>query len=211
MKRAGFCGQQEEEKPVEHPADPRLRFLFRSGIMVSRSMGILPVLLLGIAFGGCVEKVKPGEASSGASSTSGGMVAQNPEPSTSDPKDNNGRIVPDAANPPTAAADGAVPLKDDPAAPPKDNSALAKKVADLEGKLKKNPNDPAVKKQLAEALYQQGYAIMTDDSIMPRQKYGPALKLYNRALALDPTNQGAKENKALIENIYKQMGRPIPQ
>jgi hypothetical protein len=47
--------------------------------------------------------------------------------------------------------------------------------------------------------------------VPPRQKYRPALKAYNAVLALQPDNPEAAKNKKTIEDIYTQMGLPIPK
>ena len=66
------------------------------------------------------------------------------------------------------------------------------------------------KKALAAALASRGYARMTDDAAGARVKYRKALDDFREALKNDPTNAKAKDNKALIENIYHSMGRPVP-
>lgn len=86
------------------------------------------------------------------------------------------------------------------------------KLKELEAKLAKNPKDAKLKQEVAEASYQVGHYIEYDKpGLAPREKYGPALKLYRRALALNPGHAKAKFEKDQIEGIYKQMGRPIPQ
>lgn len=85
------------------------------------------------------------------------------------------------------------------------------KLEALEAKLAKNPKDAKLKMETAEANYQVGYATMTNPDLPPRMKYGTALKKYRRALALNPKHAEAAKNKDLIEGIYRQMGRPIPQ
>ncbi len=56
-----------------------------------------------------------------------------------------------------------------------------------------------------------GTQVMNDGGLPPREKYPRALNLYREALQLDPGNQEALANKALIEGIYESMNRPIPQ
>ncbi len=41
-------------------------------------------------------------------------------------------------------------------------------------------------------------------------KYPDALRLFREALKVDPANADAQKNEDLIESIYKQMKRPIP-
>jgi hypothetical protein len=66
------------------------------------------------------------------------------------------------------------------------------------------------KKALAGALKARGDAHLYDDAAAPRVKYPAALKDYNQALKLDPSNKGALEAKNTIVDIYKMMGRPVP-
>jgi hypothetical protein len=88
---------------------------------------------------------------------------------------------------------------------------LAKKVSDLEAAYAKKPSDAAIKKQLVAATYEYGHTLMMDPQLPPRMKYRTALKEFRRVLELDPNHQQAASEKAMIENIYRQMGRPIPQ
>jgi tetratricopeptide (TPR) repeat protein len=76
---------------------------------------------------------------------------------------------------------------------------------------KSNPKDAEVNKALAEAHLKYGDSFMYNESLPPRQKYAPALRQYRAALAVDPANKDAQTKIKLIEDIYKQMGRPIPQ
>jgi len=52
---------------------------------------------------------------------------------------------------------------------------------------------------------------MYDPATPPRTKYPAALGYYRKALALDPANKIAREDKKLVEDVYKQMGRPVPK
>jgi tetratricopeptide (TPR) repeat protein len=74
-----------------------------------------------------------------------------------------------------------------------------------------NPKSLEVTKALAGAHLAAADATLSDDSLPPMRKYPAALRGYRKVLELDRTNQKAKDNIALIEGIYKQMGRPIPQ
>jgi hypothetical protein len=86
------------------------------------------------------------------------------------------------------------------------------KLTALEAKLAKSPKDAKLKLQVAEASYQVGHYVEYDKpGLTPREKYRGALKLYRRALALNPAHKQAKAEKDQIEAIYKQMGMPIPQ
>jgi tetratricopeptide (TPR) repeat protein len=86
------------------------------------------------------------------------------------------------------------------------------KLAALEAKLAKAPKDAKLKSEVAEANYQVGYYIeYKKPGLSPREKYRPALKLYRRALELNPKHAKASFEKKQIEDIYKGMGMPIPQ
>lgn len=92
------------------------------------------------------------------------------------------------------------------------DSTAEKKLVDLEAKLAKSPEDAKLKKEVAAAAYDAGHYIEYDKpGLMPREKYRPALKLYNRALELDPKHEKAAFEKKQIEDIYQQMGMPIPK
>jgi tetratricopeptide (TPR) repeat protein len=90
-------------------------------------------------------------------------------------------------------------------------AALMKKADQLEAKYKKNPKDSKLKLQLAQAKYEYGHARMLDNALSPRNKYRPALKAFREALKLNPDHKQAKADKDMIENIYRQMGMPVPQ
>ena len=74
-----------------------------------------------------------------------------------------------------------------------------------------NPKSLEVTKALAAAHLAAADSALTDDAMPPMRKYPTALRGYRKVLEFDKTNQKAKDNIALIEGIYKQMGRPIPQ
>lgn len=67
------------------------------------------------------------------------------------------------------------------------------------------------KSALVEATVAWATEVMTDPKLPPNQKYPRSLKLYREAMALDPKNQVAAENSAMIESIYKSLGKPIPE
>jgi hypothetical protein len=66
------------------------------------------------------------------------------------------------------------------------------------------------KKAIAAAYATRGTFHMNDAKAGARVKYRAALDDYRKALQADPANAEAKANKQMIENIYKQMGRPVP-
>jgi tetratricopeptide (TPR) repeat protein len=82
------------------------------------------------------------------------------------------------------------------------DDAIAKYFADKSEGNKKE----VVSKCLAAANYLEFEA-----NIPAREKYRPALKYYRKVLELDPNNSEAEKNKKEIEDIYKQMGMPVPQ
>ena len=103
-----------------------------------------------------------------------------------------------------------------PAAKPAPAAAAAKdpeaKLAALEAKLAKAPKDAKLKTETAEAAFQAGYYIeYKKPGLSPREKYRPALKLYRRAMELNPKHAEAAKERKQIEDIYKGMGLPIPQ
>lgn len=92
------------------------------------------------------------------------------------------------------------------------DSAAEKQYEELEAKLAKNAGDAKLKSATAEAAYEAGHYIEYDKpGLSPREKYRPALKLYNRALELNPKHAKAAMEKKQIEDIYEQMGMPIPK
>ena len=52
--------------------------------------------------------------------------------------------------------------------------------------------------------------LMFEADLPPKDKYKPALKRYRRVLELEPDNKEALANKNQIEEIYRAMGRPVP-
>lgn len=71
--------------------------------------------------------------------------------------------------------------------------------------------DDATKKKLVQATYEFGKKVNYDPALAPRTKYPTALRLFRRVLELDPNHQQAAAEKTQIEDIYRSMGRPIPQ
>jgi tetratricopeptide (TPR) repeat protein len=82
----------------------------------------------------------------------------------------------------------------------------------LEGALKTSPKDAApIKATLAESYLGLGESTMNNEQLRPMQKYPAALRAFRKVLEFDKGNKKATDNIAMIEGIYKQMGRPIPQ
>lgn len=88
---------------------------------------------------------------------------------------------------------------------------LAAAAARLEAQVKARPKDAKLKLQAADAEYKAGYASMMSPTLDRKVKYRDALRAFRRALALNPGHKQAAEQKAMIEAIYRQMGRPIPK
>jgi hypothetical protein len=56
-----------------------------------------------------------------------------------------------------------------------------------------------------------GYRVMNAGSLAPREKYPQALRHFGMVLKASPNHKEAAAHKKLIEDIYKSMGRPVPQ
>ena len=80
----------------------------------------------------------------------------------------------------------------------------------LDDMAKTSPNDPALKQSLISAHLKYGHFFLMNDTLAPKVKYPNALKHYREVLKLDPNNQDAKDNAQQIVDIYKMMGREVP-
>jgi len=76
---------------------------------------------------------------------------------------------------------------------------------------KASPNDELVKKAQVDGHLKYANFLMYESLQPPKEKYPSALRQYKLVASIDPNNAEAKENINLIEGIYNQMGRPIPQ
>ncbi|MCK9410367.1 MAG: hypothetical protein WCX28_06480 [Bacteriovoracaceae bacterium] len=76
---------------------------------------------------------------------------------------------------------------------------------------KSSPNDQALKLSLISAHMKFGHFYMFNDTLSPKVKYPNALKQYREVLKLDPNLQEAKDNAQQIIDIYKMMGREVPE
>lgn len=103
-----------------------------------------------------------------------------------------------AATPTPAAAESPVP-------------GLRKKVAATQAALAKSPKSVPAKKAHSASLTALARGIMNDPAIPPVKKYPEALTLLRQAVKLDPTNKGAAADVKRIEDVYKQMGKAVPQ
>jgi tetratricopeptide (TPR) repeat protein len=82
---------------------------------------------------------------------------------------------------------------------------------ELSSVAKISPNDPALKVSLIAAHMKYGHFFMFNDTLPPKVKYPSALKQYREVLKLDPNIQEAKDNAQQIIDIYKMMGREVPE
>ena len=78
-------------------------------------------------------------------------------------------------------------------------------------RLAATPKDKKVRAAFVVAGDRYATATMTADSLPPRTKYRDALRLYREVLKVDPKNREAANNSKMIIDIYKSMGRPVPQ
>jgi cytochrome c-type biogenesis protein CcmH/NrfG len=69
----------------------------------------------------------------------------------------------------------------------------------------------AEQKQQAQQLAEEAEKIMLDPALAPKDKYPKALGMFRDALEIDPDNALATKSITLIEDIYKGMGRPVPE
>lgn len=89
--------------------------------------------------------------------------------------------------------------------------ALYRKAYEVAKKtLSSKPKDPKVKQAFVAAGDRYAMATMTATSLSPKIRYPGALRLYREVLKVDPKNKEAANNSKMITDIYKQMGRPIP-
>ncbi len=118
---------------------------------------------------------------------------------------------------PAAAQNGAPPFVHPPmmgGRPGGKDPAVEKSKAEalkLEKQLKARPNDAKLKLKTADAFYKYGHTMMYSPALMPREKYRGALAEFRVALKYNPKHAQAAGEKKMIEDIYRQMGRPIPQ
>jgi hypothetical protein len=98
---------------------------------------------------------------------------------------------------------------------PKDEPHLAPmaKAFDAEAaRLKKSPKDPKVKRAYADAGARYAHEIMQGrEKLTPPIQYRAALALCRMVLAVDPKNAECQRDESQILDVYKSMGRPIPQ
>jgi len=88
---------------------------------------------------------------------------------------------------------------------------LTKNADDAYEKYQKTKSDEDKKIAVETQLAAANFLMFKADSFSPKKKYRPALLRYNKVLEIDPTNKEAAANKKQIEDIYTQMGLPIPK
>ena len=89
-------------------------------------------------------------------------------------------------------------------------AARAKKVDDLAVKQQKNAKDAKLKTQVVKESASLGHDLMLTPELPP-YKYRFALKYLRIARKLDPAHKQASADIKQIEDVYRSMGRPIPQ
>lgn len=94
---------------------------------------------------------------------------------------------------------------------PPDIAKLQKQQAAAKAAFQKHKTNPKLKQAYVAATVHLGTATMMSPKLDRKVKYRNALRLYREALKVDPNNLEAKNNKELIEDIYRSMGRPIPK
>ncbi len=80
---------------------------------------------------------------------------------------------------------------------------------EADAKYQKSKSESDKKKCIEMQLRAANY-LMFEADLPPKEKYKPALQRFRRVLELDPKNEEALANKTEIEDIYKSMGKPIP-
>jgi len=88
---------------------------------------------------------------------------------------------------------------------------LTKDADDAYTKYQKTKSDVDKKSAVETGLAAANFLMFKADSFTPKKKYRPALQRYRKVLEIDPSNKEAAANKKQIEDIYQQMGMPIPE
>jgi len=87
---------------------------------------------------------------------------------------------------------------------------LTKSADDADVKYQKSKSEADKKNAVETQLAAANFLMFKADNFSPAKKYRPALKRYRRVLEIDPANQEAASNKQQIEDIYKSLGKDIP-
>lgn len=83
-------------------------------------------------------------------------------------------------------------------------------IQQLDELAKSSPDDQAVKQSQISAHMSYAKYFMENDTLSPKVKYPNALKHYRAVLRLNPNNKNAQDNANQIIEIYKMMGREVP-
>lgn len=84
-------------------------------------------------------------------------------------------------------------------------------ISTLETAYKAKPKSAELKTALAETHLAHADYYMYNEQMPPMRKYPTALRQYRAVLQYDKTNKKALDSVKTIEDIYKSMGRPVPQ
>lgn len=119
---------------------------------------------------------------------------------------------PNQQSPNTQKTDNKSQTSSDKSSGQKDEKAeeLSKVADDAVSKYASDKSEANKKDVITKCLAAANY-IEFEANLPAREKYRPALKYYRKVLELDPANTDALKNKKEIEDIYLQMGMPIPQ
>lgn len=91
-----------------------------------------------------------------------------------------------------------------------DKAAELSKTADEALTKYASDKSEATKKEVIEKCMAAATYLEFEANLPAREKYRPALNYYRKVLELDPENVDARKNKKEIEDIYNQMGMPVP-
>jgi hypothetical protein len=72
------------------------------------------------------------------------------------------------------------------------------------------PKDKKVRTAFVVAADRYATAMMVESTLPPRMRYPGALRIYREVLKVDPKNSEALNNSKMIVDVYKSMGRPVP-
>lgn len=86
---------------------------------------------------------------------------------------------------------------------------ITKEADETDAQFRKTKSESDKKKCIVKQLEAANY-LMFEADLPPREKYKPALERYRRVLELEPGNEEALANKEQIEEIYRSLGKPIP-
>jgi len=76
--------------------------------------------------------------------------------------------------------------------------------------LASKPKDKKARATFVVAADRYATAMMVESTLAPRVRYPGALRIYREVLKVDPKNPEALNNSKMIVDVYKSMGRPVP-